>query len=84
MPKLSWSHRPYIQFRYRGEDRPFICAIRPTERGFSFDHFDRGAEKDTSYIMRLRRRFSGEWDESAIEGSTVTVSGLCEYVEYEF
>lgn len=84
MPKLTWSHRPYIQFRYRGEDRPFICAIRPTERGFSFDHFDRGTGKDTGYTLRLRRRFSGEWEDYPVEGSTVTVNGLCDYSEYEF
>ncbi|MBO4217673.1 MAG: exo-alpha-sialidase [Clostridia bacterium] len=84
MPKLTWSHRPYIQFRYRGEDRPFICAIRPKKGGFSFDYFDSGAKSETGCSLRLRRRFSGGWEATAVSGGTADVSGLCDYAEYEF
>ena len=82
MPKLMWSSRPYIQFRYRGNDRPFICAIRPKERGFSFDWLDGGAS--CGYKLKYRRRFSGEWSEKDVSGGSAEVFGLFDYAEYEF
>ena len=80
MPKLFWSSRPYIQFRFRGEKRPFISAIRPAERGFSFDYIN--CEGDCT--LRLRRRFTGAWEDRPVMGGSAVVSDLFDYAEYEF
>ena len=38
MPQLKWSYRPYVQFRDRTDTRPVICALRPSEGGFSVEY----------------------------------------------
>ncbi len=81
MPKLMWSYRPYVRFRDRGEPRPFVCAIRPEERGFSVDFID-GAER--GHRLAFRRRFTGAWDSVPVSGGSARVTGLYDNVDYEF
>ena len=78
MPKLMWSYRPYVPFRKRGENRPFVCAIRPFEKGFECDFLEDAA------VLRYRCRFTDKWESAPLCGKSARLENLLDRVDYEF
>lgn len=81
MPQLKWSYRPYVQFRDRTDTRPVICALRPSEGGFSVEYI---SDHESGCRLFRRRRFSDEWKAIPVSGGKARITGLDDLSDYEF